>query len=111
MSLILQNGFKLKGTITHTVPTTLYSTGYKSTTSSSLLRGLWVEDNLFTISEKAIKSNRLSDLKELDSLDLSNYTIMSDYEYELTKKQKLEPVAVDNTIEENIVVENNSVEE
>jgi hypothetical protein len=110
-NLDLENGFKLKGTITHTVPTTLYSTGYKPTTSSSLLRGLWVEDNLFTISEKAIKSNRLSDLKELDSLDLSNYTIMSDYEYELTKKQKLEPVAVDNTIEENIVVENNSVEE
>ena len=47
---------------------------YSQICSSELLIGLWIGDNLFTISQSEMKSNRLSDLKLLDDIDLINYT-------------------------------------
>ena len=60
----LTDGFKLKGTITHNKTTSKY--GYWN--NSKLLRGLYIDDNLFTISEDQIKVNRLEDLEQISEL-------------------------------------------
>ncbi len=60
----LTDGFKLKGTITHNKTTSKY--GYWN--NSKLLRGLYIDDNLFTISEEQIKVNRLEDLEQISEL-------------------------------------------
>ena len=57
-------GFKQRGTITHEKERRY---GYYNT---KLLRGLYIEDNLFTISEDYIKVNKLEDLSEINSLKL-----------------------------------------
>lgn len=59
-------GFKQKGTITHEKAGERRY-GYYST---KLLRGLYIEDNLYTISEDYIKVNKLEDLSEINSLKL-----------------------------------------
>ena len=61
-------GFKQKGTITHEKAGERRY-GYYST---KLLRGLYIEDNLYTISEDEdyIKVNKLEDLSEINSLKL-----------------------------------------
>lgn len=61
----LEEGFKLKGTITHENTST---TGDYYKNSTKLLRGLWIEDNLYTISENMIKVNKLTDLSEIDTI-------------------------------------------
>lgn len=58
------NGFKLKGSITH-------KTGEKENyyySRSELLRGVYIDDDLYTVSESAIKVNDLKDLKEISSI-------------------------------------------
>lgn len=62
----LEEGFKLKGTITHEKTKSKYSF-YNRT---RLLRGLYIEDNLYTISEDYIKINKLEDLKEINQLKI-----------------------------------------
>lgn len=65
----LEEGFKLKGEIAHKIhkkDDDYYWWNY----NSRLLRGLYINDNLFTISEDAIKVNRLSDLEKIDELKL-----------------------------------------
>lgn len=65
----LTDGFNLKGTITHNKSTTKNKYyGYYYT--SKMLRGLWIEDNLFTISEDMIKVNKLDNLEEIDSINI-----------------------------------------
>ncbi len=64
----LTDGFKLKGKITHTKRHNISKYSYKTT--SKLLRGMWIEDNLFTVSEEMIKVNKLDDLTEISTLNL-----------------------------------------
>ncbi len=59
-------GFKLKGVINHEKDTTPRYYYYPS----KLLRGLYIEDNLYTVSESEIKINKLEDLKEISNLKL-----------------------------------------
>ena len=59
-------GFKLKGVINHEKNTTPRYYYYKS----KLLRGLYIEDNLYTVSESEIRINKLEDLKEISNLNL-----------------------------------------
>lgn len=60
----LTDGFKLKGIIEHEKNTRIgYSYG-----ESKLLRGLWINDNLFTVSEDMIKANKLDDLSLISEL-------------------------------------------
>lgn len=61
----LTDGIKLKGIITHEKAKATY---YR--TQSRLLRGLYIEDNLYTISEDYIKINQLEDLKEINQLKI-----------------------------------------
>ena len=61
----LEDGFKLKGVINHEKSE---STRYNR--NSKLLRGLYIEDDLFTISEEAIKVNKLDNLDEISKISL-----------------------------------------
>jgi uncharacterized secreted protein with C-terminal beta-propeller domain len=56
-SLNLTDGFKLKGVVSHD------DSSYYSKTSSKSLRGLYIGDNLFTVSENMIKVSSLEDLE------------------------------------------------
>ena len=61
----LENGFNLKGVITHEKSESKYSYN-----NSKLLRGLYIEDNLYTVSEGAIKVNKLDNLDEISKISL-----------------------------------------
>ena len=62
----LERGFDIKGVITHEKDERKSYYGY----SSKLLRGLYINDNLYTVSEKAVKVNRLSDLEQLSEIKI-----------------------------------------
>ena len=64
----LTDGFKLKGTITHKSDTSNYN--YYYYTKSRLLRGMYINNNIFTVSEDALKVNSLDDLKQISELNL-----------------------------------------
>ena len=63
---INKKGFKQKGIITHEKEYNKYHY-YKNT---RLLRGLYIDENLYTVSEDYIKVNKLEDLSELGTLKL-----------------------------------------
>lgn len=63
----LTDGFKLKGIINHEIVKT---SGYRYGYSGKLLRGLWIENNLYTVSEKMIKVNKLDDLSQVSELEI-----------------------------------------
>lgn len=63
----VQDGFKLKGVITHEKTNATY---YYS--NSKLLRGLYIDNNLYTVSETMIKVNELDCLKAVGELKLKN---------------------------------------
>ena len=60
----LTDGFTLKGTITHEATKGRYSN------TSRLLRGLYIDDNLYTVSEDYVKVNRLDDLQEISEVKI-----------------------------------------
>ena len=60
----LENGFDLKGIINHEkIVNNYYYYG-----TSKLLRGVYIDDNLYTVSEGFVKVNNLENLKEISSL-------------------------------------------
>ncbi len=63
----LTDGFKLKGTITHDKKK---SSKYSYYSNSKLLRGLWIKNNLYTISEDMIKVNSLENLESICELNI-----------------------------------------
>lgn len=64
----IRNGFALKGVITHEASTQSKKSSYYK--SSKLLRGLYIDNNLYTISENAIKVNELKNLQLIDELKI-----------------------------------------
>ena len=66
-NISVQDGFKLKGVITHEKTNATY---YYS--NSKLLRGLYIDNNLYTVSETMIKVNELDSLKAVGELKLKN---------------------------------------
>lgn len=65
----VEDGFDLKGTITHeTSNKNKNSSYYYYRTNSKLLRGLYIDDNLYTVSETAVKVNNLDTLELIDEL-------------------------------------------
>lgn len=71
----LEDGFNLKGAITHDYT----KSNYSYSTKTNLLRGLYIEDNLYTISESTIKVNKLDNLELIGGLNLRTETqIISD---------------------------------
>ena len=64
----LEEGFKLKGIITHekslkNIPNYYYN-------NSKLLRGLYIDNNLYTVSESAIKVNNLDSLELIKEIKI-----------------------------------------
>lgn len=67
----VEDGFDLKGTITHeTSNKNKNSSYYYYRTNSKLLRGLYIDDNLYTVSETAVKVNNLDTLELIDELKI-----------------------------------------
>ena len=67
--LNLEDGFKLKGTITHEKRQTQNKYSYYYNTSK-MLRGLYISNNLYTVSETTIKVNNLENLDLLYELKI-----------------------------------------
>ena len=67
--LNLTDGFKLKGTITHEKDQTKNKYSYYYNTSK-MLRGLYIDNNIFTVSETAIKVNNLDTLDLISELKI-----------------------------------------
>lgn len=63
----IEDGFKLKGVITHEKITDKESYSYNY---SKLLRGLYIDNNIYTVSETAIKVNNLDTLKLISELKI-----------------------------------------
>lgn len=67
----VEDGFDLKGTITHeTSNKNKNSSYYYYRTNSKLLRGLYIDENLYTVSETAVKVNNLDTLELIDELKI-----------------------------------------
>ena len=64
----VNNGFDLKGIITHEKNFNKKSSYYYS--NSKLLRGLYVDNNLYTVSETAVKVNNLDTLELISELKI-----------------------------------------
>lgn len=64
----LEDGFKFKGSITHEKSDTTYK--YSMYNNSRLLRGLWIEDDLYTVSEDMIKVNNLETLEQISEIKI-----------------------------------------
>lgn len=65
----LTNGFNLKGIITHESDTNK-NLSYSYYGNSKLLRGLYIDKNLYTVSETAVKVHDLETLKQISELKL-----------------------------------------
>lgn len=67
----IENGFKLKGTVTHEVSNKKERPEYNYYYNrSKLLRGLYIEDNLYTVSETNVKVNNLDTLELISELKI-----------------------------------------
>ena len=64
----LDDGFKLRGIINHDKKTNYDYYYYYG--NSRLLRGLYIDNDLYTVSESYVKVNSLEDLKEISSLEI-----------------------------------------
>jgi uncharacterized secreted protein with C-terminal beta-propeller domain len=68
-NLDLDNGFVLKGKITHENET-VNRTDYYYDYQSEIRRSLYIDDTLYTISNKMIKANGLENLNEVNKIEL-----------------------------------------
>lgn len=68
-SLDLNNGFVLKGKVTHTKPE-VYKEEYYYDYNSEIRRSLYIDDVLYTISNKLVKANSLEDMSEINEVKL-----------------------------------------
>ena len=64
----LTNGFKLKGIINHEKKINDYYYYYDN---SKLLRGVYIDNDLYTVSESYVKVNDLNDLTEKSSIEIN----------------------------------------
>jgi uncharacterized secreted protein with C-terminal beta-propeller domain len=78
-----ENGIKLKGTITHVDDnSTFLKSGYYYSSPYSVKRSLYMDDVLYTISDKSVKMNRLDDLTEVNEIELPYEEQKGYYYYE-----------------------------
>ena len=80
----LEDGFKLKGNITHDLETPRY--WYN--TDSKLLRGLYIGNNLFTISETKMKVNSLDNLELINELNIRTGSLVDLNKTKSTKSEE-----------------------
>ncbi len=71
-NITIENGVKLRGGITHLDSITdLMKSGYYFSSPYSVKRALYIDDVLYTISDKKVKMNNLEDLTEIHDVTLS----------------------------------------
>ena len=72
--LSLENGFELKGRITHQTPEQMQHPSdyywYWGSSNTDITRTLYINNILYTISGEMVKMNNLDNLSEINSLDL-----------------------------------------
>ena len=64
----VKDGFKLKGIITHETEDNNKTSYYRY--NSKLLRGMYIDNNLYTVSENAVKVNSLDNLKLISEIKI-----------------------------------------
>ena len=64
----IEDGFSLNGVITHEKSS--QKSSYYNYGNSKLLRGLYIDNNLYTVSETAVKVNNLETLKLIDEIEI-----------------------------------------
>jgi uncharacterized secreted protein with C-terminal beta-propeller domain len=64
----LENGFVEKGRITHVSAEEELKRGYYYSSDSQIRRSLFMDNALYTFSDKILKANNLSDLKEINEI-------------------------------------------
>ena len=67
----LDEGFKLKGIITHEVANKNNNKSYYYYNKSKLLRGMYIDNNLYTVSETAVKVNNIDTMEQIAELKLN----------------------------------------
>jgi len=67
--LTLENGFEERGRITHVSEEDELKRGYSYGDDYSVKRALFIDDVLYTLSERMLKANSLTDLQELKAFD------------------------------------------
>ncbi len=82
-NLTIDGGFKLKGKITHVEDNqTFLKSGYYYYGSDDLVkRSLFIDNIIYTFSDKKILANDLSDLKQLADITISNKTYSPSHYY------------------------------
>jgi|GEM_PF-494916 len=65
----IENGFKLKGTITHMTDESKDEYGYIQS-NNFINRIMYINDTLYTLSNNQIKANKMDDLKEISKVDI-----------------------------------------
>ena len=70
IELTAENGFVLKGRITHVKDDSIEKSGYYYSGPYSVRRSLYINNQLYTLSDKLIKINDLSDLKDVKEVEL-----------------------------------------
>lgn len=96
----IQDGFKLKGIITHEKEKNTY---YNNTTK--LLRGLYIDNNLYTVSETAIKVNDLDSLKQVGEIKIKEVPTSTTEQSD--RKNENDTIVLDEKDEHKI--ENNTI--
>ncbi len=69
-NLDLENGFQLKGRVTHVEDDSFDKSGYYYFSSFSVRRSLFIDNILYTVSDRMIKANSLDDLSEINKIEL-----------------------------------------
>ncbi len=72
-NLTLENGFELKGRITHldADDESLMKSGYYYDSTNAIKRALYIDDALYTISDAKILANSLGDLSQISELKIA----------------------------------------
>src|SRR3989338_8502429 len=72
-NLTLENGFELKGRITHLDEDdeSLQKSGYYYDSTNSIRRALYIDDALYTVSDAKILANSLGDLSQISELKIA----------------------------------------
>lgn len=76
-SINIENGFVLKGKVTHMNETELSGSEYYYDYTSQIRRSLYMDDVLYTVSQRMIKANSLTDMSETGKV----YLPAEDYYY------------------------------
>lgn len=90
-NITIENGFDLKGKITHISDDSLDKSGYYYYSDESILRSLYIENVLYTFSNTKIMANNLDNLKELSNVELDKPKREEEYIY---YEKEIEPIAI-----------------